>query len=169
MRIAEYNDTDPEDDGGSAQPADPLGAFLRGLLTMEPPLAPGGMRVTDTATGTTLLPGCCTGFDEWRDWNKIVEEGYPSVGFGHDPSPLAERLGDTVRLTVDAEQNDSPVIEMPVTGLRRSLTAAEQDLSDFLQSAAVWADRHVPDHAAQVTTALAHALDMPAQATPSKP
>jgi hypothetical protein len=73
MRVAEYNGIDPEDDGGPAQPTDPLGAFLDGLLTTDQPLAPGGMQVTDTTTGTTLLPGCCSGLDEWRDWFKIID------------------------------------------------------------------------------------------------
>lgn len=41
--------------------------------------------------------------------------------------PLPERLGDTVRLTVDAGQDDSLVIELSVTELRRLLAGAEKD------------------------------------------
>ncbi|MFF8503906.1 hypothetical protein ACF07L_25100 [Streptomyces anulatus] len=85
------------------------------------------MRISDTATGATLLPGCCNGLDERRDWLEVVD-GTGWTSFGHDPSPLAERDGEVVRLTVDAEHDNSPVMEGPVTDLRRLLAGAEQDL-----------------------------------------
>ncbi|MFI9367002.1 hypothetical protein ACIG5E_39120 [Kitasatospora sp. NPDC053057] len=195
--IAECNDIDPEEDGRPPRPADPLDAFLHGLLTMDGTYASGGLRVTDTTTGTTLLPGCCNGMSEWRDWLRVVD-GAGRASFGHDPSPLAERLGDIVRLTVDggydvrrwwrgdgrrgegrwrwwwrggratvSTEDDGPVIELPVTELRRLLAGAERDLTDFLQLAADWAARHLPDHATAVTSALAAALDLPAPVAPS--
>ncbi|MCT4355332.1 hypothetical protein M5362_19545 [Streptomyces sp. Je 1-79] len=103
MRIAQCNEVDPEDDGPSPQPADPLGSFLHGLLTTDTPFATGGLRVTDTATGVVLLPGCCNGLDERSDWLE-VPDGAGRAFFGHDPSPLAERVGDLARLTVNAER-----------------------------------------------------------------
>ncbi|MFF3327835.1 hypothetical protein [Streptomyces sp. NPDC002889] len=161
MRIADYNDIDPEDDDRPQRPADPLGSFLHGLLTMDDLLAPGGLRVIDTATGTTLVPGCCNGLEERWDWLEAVD-GDGSATFGHDPSPLAERLGDIVRLTVDTELDDSPAIELPVIELRRLLADAERDLIDFLQLAAAWAARHLPDHATHLNAGLARALGLPA-------
>ncbi|MGW1787345.1 hypothetical protein ACWCQQ_51225 [Streptomyces sp. NPDC002143] len=85
--------------------------------------------------------------------------------FGHDPSSVAERVGDTVRLGLDAHAKDgSPVIELPVDRVRRLVTGAEQDLRDFLSFAGTWAEQHLPAHAAAVTAALARALDLgPAQ------
>ncbi|MEU3355167.1 hypothetical protein [Streptomyces sp. NPDC037389] len=167
MRIADCNNTDAEDDDRPPRPADPLGSFLHGLLTMDDLFAAGGLRVTDTATGTTLLPGCCNGLEEWRDWLEVLDgDGWAS--FGHDPSPLAERLGDTARLTVDAEQDNSPVITLPLPELRRLLGAVERDLADFLHLATGWAAQHLPDHATLVITALARALDLPAPAVPPK-
>ncbi|MBE1532883.1 hypothetical protein H4W34_002716 [Actinomadura algeriensis] len=159
MRIAEANDVDPED-GRPPRPADALGAFLHGLLTMDPLFAPGGMRVTDTVTGTTLVPGCCSGIEDWREWFLVVD-GHPSTGYlGHDPDPLAERHGDIVRLTVDAERDDSPLIELPVTDLRRLLADAERDLIAFHALAASWAEQHIAAHAVPLTAALARALDI---------
>lgn len=120
MRIADYNGIDPEDDS-PPRPTDPLGSFLHGLLTMDDVLSPGGLRVTDTAIGITLVPGCCNGLEERHDWLEVLDSdggGY----FGHAPSPLVERLGDTVRLTVDAERDDSPVIELPVAELRQLIS-----------------------------------------------
>lgn len=72
MRIAEVNDVDPEDDR-PPRPADPLGAFLHGLLTMEQLFAPGGLRITDTETGTTLVPGCCSGIEDSREWFTVID------------------------------------------------------------------------------------------------
>ncbi|MCT9080933.1 hypothetical protein [Streptomyces fulvoviolaceus] len=165
MRIAECNNIDPEDDGRPPRPTDPLGGFLHGLLTMDDLFASGGLRIADTATGTTLLPGCCNGLDERRDWLEAID-GKGWASFGHDPSPLAERHGEVVRLTVDAEHDDSPVIELPVTDLRRLLADAERDLIDFLQLAAAWAALHLPDHATPVTSALGRALDLPTPVAP---
>ncbi|AXL93582.1 hypothetical protein C4J65_31605 [Streptomyces sp. CB09001] len=165
MSIAAHNDVVPADDR-PPRPADPLGSFLHGLLTVDDVFASGGLRVTDTATGVTLLPGCCNGLEERHDWFDVLDgDGWAS--FGHDPSPLAERHGDAVRLTVDADRDDSPVIELAVGDLRHLLTGAERDLTEFLALTAAWAVRQLPDHAAQVTAALGRALLLPAQGPPS--
>lgn len=163
MRVAQYNDIDTEHDDHPPRPSDPLGAFLHGLLTMDDLLAAGGLRVTDTASGTVLVPGCCAGLEDWRDWLSLVDgDSHDSLPFlGHDPDPLAERIGDTVRLTVDAEHDDSPVIELTVTELRHLLAGAERDLDAFLAAASRWATRHLPDtYASSVAAALARALDL---------
>ncbi|GAA0376992.1 hypothetical protein [Streptomyces blastmyceticus] len=165
MRIAVCNDVAPEPDGCPPGPADPLGSFLHGLFTMDPLFAAGGLQVMDTATGTELLPGCCNGLDERSDWLEVLD-GDGRASFGHGPAPLAERLGDSVRLTVDAEQDDSPVIEMSADELRRLLVGAESDLADFLQLAAVWAARHLSGHATPVSAALARALALPTPVVP---
>ena len=160
MRIAGCNDIDPEHNGRPPRPTDPLGSFLHGLLTFDTPFAAGGLRVTDSATGVVFLPGCCNGLEDWREWHQVLD-GSGRTGFGHDPAPCAERHGGTVRLIVDAEQSDSPVIELSVTDLRRLLAGAEHDLVSFLALAADWAVQHLPGHAAPVTAALARALDLP--------
>jgi hypothetical protein len=168
MRIAGCNDIDPEHDDRPPRPADPLGSFLHGLLTFDNLFAAGGMRVMDSSTGITFLPGCCNGLEDWRDWREVVD-GSGRASFGHDPDPFAERLADTVRLTVDAEQSDSPVIELSVTELRHLLDGAEHDLTNFLAIAADWVSQHLPDHFTPVTAALARVLALPAPAVPPKP
>jgi len=144
----------------AARPADPLGSFLHGLLTFDTLFAAGGLRVTDSATGAAFLPGCCNGLEDWREWHQVLDD-CGQAWFGHDPDPRAERHGENVRLTVDAEQNDSPVIELLATDLRRLLVGAEHDLASFLALAADWAAQNLPRHAAPVTAALARALDLP--------
>ncbi|MEU5957895.1 hypothetical protein [Streptomyces sp. NPDC047525] len=169
MRIADYNNLDSDGDH-TQQSANALGSFLHGLLAPEDGLvAPGGLRVIDTSTSVTFLPGCCDGLESWRDWHQFVDDGN-LLGFGHDPvSPVAERFGDTVRLTVNAEQRDSPVIALSVTELRHHLAGAESDLADFLALAADWTSGHLPDHRAPVTAALAHVLDLPLPAVRPEP
>ncbi|WP_319115504.1 hypothetical protein [Streptomyces caniscabiei] len=160
MRIADCNDFEPEEEHGPC-PTDPLGAFLHGLLTMPDLHAAGGFRVTDRATATVHVePGCCCGLETWRDWLEVLD-GSGFSGFGHDPSSAAERVGDTVRLTFDADAKDgSPVIELPVDDVRALVTGAQQDLRDFLGLAGDWAEQHLPTHAAAVTAALARSLDL---------
>ncbi|MER8047452.1 hypothetical protein [Streptomyces sp. NPDC094032] len=166
-RIAGCNDIDPGGDR-PPRPADALSSFLHGLLTFDELFAAGGLRVTDHSTGITFLPGCCNGLEDWRDWREVTE-GAGRTAFGHDPDPVAERIGSTVRLTVDSEQRDSPVIELPVTDLRHLLDAVERDLADFLTLAADWAFLHLPDRCAPVTAALARVLDLPTPVAPARP
>ncbi|WP_418961521.1 hypothetical protein [Streptomyces tritici] len=158
MLVASCNDLDPGDgDERPPRPDEPLASFLHGMLTFDALYAAGGLRVTDTATGAELVPGCCSGLEEWRAWYEVLDGG-GSAGFGHDPDPMAQRIGDTVRLTVDAERPDSPVLELPAAELRRLLAGAERELGAFLDVAAAWASRHLGRHAEPVTHALARAL-----------
>ncbi|MFF1560903.1 hypothetical protein [Streptomyces sp. NPDC058279] len=160
MRIAGCNNWEPEEEPGP-RPTDPLGTFLHGLLTMPDPFATGGFRVTDNATNTVFVePGCCNGLETWRDWLEVLD-GTGCASFGHDPSSVAERVGDTVRLMLDAYGTDgSPVIELSVDRVRTLVTGAQQDLQDFLSLAGTWAEQHLPAHATAVTAALARALDL---------
>ncbi|MFD5521456.1 hypothetical protein [Streptomyces sp. NPDC127066] len=160
MRIADCNDFEPEEVHGS-YPTDPLGTFLHGLLTMPDLFAAGGFRVTDNATDAVFVePGCCNGLETWRDWLEVLD-GSGCSCFGHDPFSVAERVGDIVRLTLDAHGTDgSPVIELSVDQVRRLVAGAQQDLQDFLSLAGTWAEQHLPAHAAAVTAALARALDL---------
>lgn len=159
-RIADCNDFEPEEEHGPC-PTDPLGIFLHGLLTMPDLFAAGGFRVADNATDTVFVePGCCNGLEAWRDWLEVLDNT-GCAHFGHDPSSMAERVNDVVRLTLDAHGADgSPVIELSVDQVRRLVAGAQQDLQDFLSLAGTWAEQHLPAHAAAVTTALARALDL---------
>ncbi|MFD4133175.1 hypothetical protein [Streptomyces goshikiensis] len=170
MRIAACNDVDPTDDDDlPPRPAEPLSGFLRGLLNLDSLYAAGGLRVTDNSTGITFSPGCCDGLEDWHDWYQVVD-GSGVIGYGHDPEPsLAERLGDTIRLTVDTDRNDSPVIELSVTELRHLLASAERDLTEFLAAATDWISEHLPDYSAPLTAALARVLALPAPGIPPTP
>ncbi|OEJ22794.1 hypothetical protein AR457_36655 [Streptomyces agglomeratus] len=171
MSIAQNNDIHPDPGAGDnrpPRPADALASFLHGLLTFDTLFAAGGLRVMDTRTGVTLLPGCCSGLEDWREWYTVFDGGKPA-DLGHDPDPLAELHGGTVRLVVDAEQSDSPAIELSAIELRHLLDGAERDLTDFHAVAADWLRRHLPDHAHPVSAALARLLALPTAAAPPGP
>ncbi|WP_307626946.1 hypothetical protein [Streptomyces turgidiscabies] len=157
MRIADCNDFEPEEEHGPC-PTDPLGIFLHGLLTMPDLFAAGGFRVTDNVTDTAFVEPGCYGLETWRDWLEVLD-GTGYADFGHDPSSVAERVGATVRLTLDAYgEENSPVIELPVDQVRTLVTGAQRDLQDLLSLAGTWAEQHLPAHA--VAAALARALDL---------
>ncbi|MEU9035062.1 hypothetical protein AB0D45_09130 [Streptomyces sp. NPDC048352] len=170
MRIAACNDVDPADDGDlPPRPTEPLSGFLHGLLNLDNPYAAGGLRVTDISTGIAFSPGCCDGLEDWHDWYRVLD-GSDIIGYGHDPQPsLAERHGDTIRLTIDTDRTDSPVIELSVIELRRLLAGAQHDLTEFLAAATVWTSEHLPDHSVPVTAALARVLALPAPGIPPTP
>ncbi|WP_406466180.1 hypothetical protein [Streptomyces sp. NBC_00111] len=159
-QIAACNHFEPEVEHGTC-PKGPLSAFLNGLITMWALFAAAGFRVSDNTTGTVFVePGCCNGPETWRDWLEILE----GTGFsylGHDPSSVAERVGDVVRrLTLDAYTTDgSPVIELPVDQVRMLVADGQKDLRDYLSLAGAWAQPHRPAHAAAVTAALARAWE----------
>ncbi|MQY11385.1 hypothetical protein SRB5_15010 [Streptomyces sp. RB5] len=158
--VVSYNDRS----GGEETPGgDPVGVFLREVTGAEMVVVPGGLRVTDLESRVALRPGCCCGLEGWREWYDVLDGGHP-LWLGHGPSAQAERVGDTVRLTLDTELAGSPVIELPAGRLPGLLAGAERDLTGFLRAASDWAARRVPDHAPALTAALAGALSVPAAA-----
>jgi len=162
MRVVGYNTVGPDPEEGFAPPpADPLGAFLHGTLTSEFLIVGGGLRVVDESTDVTLPPGCCCGLEDWREWWEVVDGGADRPWLGHDPQPIAERFGDTVRLTLDSGSRDSPTIELPAAELGHLLLGVERDLADFVALAARWASRHLPDHTVPIAAALSRLLDLP--------
>ncbi|MFB7241015.1 hypothetical protein CW362_10320 [Streptomyces populi] len=130
-------------------------AFLSSLLGEEGFVAPGGLRVQDTDTGTTVTPGCCCGLEDWREWLEIADGG--ETWLGHDPTPWTEQLGETVLLRPDGEI-PGPVIEIPRAELTRLLLGVQRDLADFLLLVSVWAARHAPESAEAMVEAFDRSL-----------
>ncbi|WP_431953479.1 hypothetical protein [Actinacidiphila sp. bgisy167] len=160
MTIAAYNHVRVDDEAPPTRPLDPVEYFVKALLDGRDVQAPGGLQVADPLGGVVLRPGCCNGLEEWRDWFDVLD-GPGHAGFGHDPSPLAERHGDTVLLTVDTQRDDSPVLAVDIDVLRRGIEGAERDLAGFLRAAAAWAAARLAGHAVPVVAALARGIGMP--------
>lgn len=160
MHIAACNNIELFREGHLPRPQEPLDDFLHDLLTLDELFVAGGMRITDTTSDTTLVPGCCSGLNEWRDWLHFLDgNGFPP-DLGHDPSPRVEHSGDIVLMKTDTEIEDGPTIEVRALELRELLAHAESDLGEFLRSARIWSEHHLPDHSAQLMAALGRCLDV---------
>lgn len=71
-----------------------------GLADAECLIAPGGLRLSDTATGVVVPPGCCVGLEDWREWTALGRGEAPGW-LGHDPGTEVTFLpGDRIRVRV---------------------------------------------------------------------
>ncbi|WP_369213771.1 hypothetical protein [Streptomyces flavofungini] len=125
---------------------------VRGLVSAECVMAPGGLRVRDTATGVTVPPGCCFGLENWRDWLDLLDGAEPWLG--HDPTPRVEHVGATVRLWPDEDRPDAFPIDLPLARLPVLMRSVQDQLADFLASVEEWATRYAPPLAATVVAKL---------------
>jgi hypothetical protein len=157
-RIAAYNHLDDRIawPGGD----DPLTA-LRPVVAADPEpgslVAPGGLRLTDPATGARSDPGCCSGLEDWREWYGIPAGVSPHLG--HDPDPWVEHRTDgTIRVWADEEHSSHVDVRVDdVTGL---VDGAQADLAGFLRRLRTWAEAIVPAGADALVRNLDHHLQV---------
>lgn len=115
------------------------------LLAEELLIVAGGLQLVDTATGRTVVPGCCAGLEDWRDWAQVLTEGSPWLG--HDPRPEVEAADDDLRVWQDGGQNRHHGrwaginIVVPRLLLPDLLRNAQQDLVGFLAALQAWTGR----------------------------
>ncbi|MEU5726138.1 hypothetical protein [Micromonospora sp. NPDC047738] len=115
------------------------------LLAQEFLIVAGGLQVRDTATGMAVVPGCCAGLEEWREWTQVISGGSPWLG--HDPGPEAEVVGDNLRVWQDGGPNRHRGrwaglhVDMPRSALPELLVRAQRDLAGFLTALTGWAER----------------------------
>ncbi|MFF4098872.1 hypothetical protein [Streptomyces sp. NPDC001903] len=126
---------------------------VRRLVTAESVVAPGGLRIRDTVTGVTALPGCCFGLENWRDWGALADGEYPWLG--HDPMPRVEHAGAVIRLWPDTDRQDGPPIDIPRARLPELLGSVQEELVAFLGAVGRWAGHWFPT----VSAALVEKLD----------
>ncbi|MFG1780740.1 hypothetical protein ACGFIG_30490 [Micromonospora sp. NPDC049048] len=115
------------------------------LLAEELLIATGGLRVSDARVGTSVMPGCCSGLEDWRDWAQPLTGGSPWLG--HDPGPEVEAIGDALRVWQDGGPNRhrgrwaGHYVDLPRRTLPQLLTGVQRDLVGFLDSLSGWATR----------------------------
>ncbi len=131
-----------EDLGRDAGAAEAVAAVVKA----DTLILPGGLRVTDTMPGKSVVPGCCAGLEAWRDWVELLERRQPWMG--HDPGPWVEFRAGRVRVWQDG-QPDSPRrgrrnvpvrVELPESELPGLLLGVQRALSDFLSVLYQWAE-----------------------------
>lgn len=115
------------------------------LLAEEFLIAPGGLRLVDTVTGTAVVPGCCAGLEDWRDWVQAIAGESPWLG--HDPGPEVELVGEELRVWQDGGPGRKQGrlagtnVVMHRLALPGLLMDVQRDLLGFLSALGAWATR----------------------------
>ncbi|MET8152436.1 hypothetical protein ACIBSW_18725 [Actinoplanes sp. NPDC049668] len=115
------------------------------LLTEEFLIVSGGLRLVDTVTGTAVVPGCCAGLEDWRDWAQAVAGGSPWLG--HDPGPEIEVVGDDLRVWQEGGPDRErgrwarTKVLLPRDALPGLLMDVHRELRGFLAALDAWATR----------------------------
>jgi hypothetical protein len=114
---------------------------VNALLADEFLVAPGGLQVRDSTTGTVVTPGCGAGLEDWRDWAQVVIGDFPWLG--HDPGPEIEPVSDDLRVWQDGGPNRyrgrwaGLHVDLPHRALPGLLNGVQRDL----EALAGWATR----------------------------
>lgn len=115
------------------------------LLAEDFLIVAGGLRLVDDVTGMVVVPGCCMGLEDWRDWVQVLAGGTPWLG--HDPGPDVEVIGDDLRVWQDGGPGrhhgrwaDTNVL-MPRLALSELLRDVHRDLLGFLTVLGGWTRR----------------------------
>ncbi|WP_405806617.1 hypothetical protein [Streptomyces sp. NBC_01187] len=133
--------------------------LLPRLAAEECLVAPGGLRLHDARSGTTIVPGCCCGLEEWREWARLGEREMPWMG--HDPDPDGEFGATTVSLWPDEGRRTAPAV-VPFTRLRGLLEKVRSDLTGFMWLAGEWSERQAPGTGAALRQKLDEAFHLSA-------
>ncbi|WP_433204811.1 hypothetical protein ACQP00_36630 [Dactylosporangium sp. CS-047395] len=119
------------------------------LVAEEHLIAPGGLVLDDGVTA--IVPGCCCGLEEWREWVRAVRERW-SPGLGHDPTPLLSFGERTITVWQDTgPQGVPPVyagphIELTPAHLAELLGGVHRDLVAFHGRLARWGGADLAAH-----------------------
>lgn len=116
-------------------------ALVSALLADETLVVAGGLRLRDTRTGATVVPGCCAGLADWREWGRVLAGESPWLG--HDPSPEVEFRGDTLRVWPDRaspirHRSGADAVLVPSSALPGLLIGVQRDLAGFLDRVRAW-------------------------------
>jgi hypothetical protein len=139
--IAVYNHNHLAPSGEEDEHPSPAQLIQR-ITQADSLIAPGGLRVRDTATGLTVSPSCCCGLEDWQEWNQVAAGQSPWLG--HSPTPWVEHLGHMIRVWPDGGDEAVPPagtspIEIPVSDLPDLIASARKQLQDFLDLPEPWA------------------------------
>ncbi|NUW36158.1 hypothetical protein HTZ77_32800 [Nonomuraea sp. SMC257] len=134
----------------------------RHLADAETLLAPGGLRVRDTATGARILPGCCCGLENWREWRDVPHE--KGIWLGHDPHTEVEHVAGAVRLRQGAGPPSLPSsqheVEIRLDDLPDLLTTVQRRLQGFLGLVRPWASEISPRAADRLVAVLDESFEI---------
>jgi len=121
-------------------------APLRGLLEGGGVIMAGGLVVRDAESGVVIEPGCCTGLEDWREWQNLADGG--ALWNGHSPGVAVRFEDDAVRMWQDSAPDDGPACVIPLADLTAHLEGVRRDLIGFLQLVRRWAPDGLGDELA---------------------
>ncbi|MGW6706340.1 hypothetical protein ACWGDE_15800 [Streptomyces sp. NPDC054956] len=105
-----------------------------GLADAECLIAPGGLLLSDPATGVVVPPGCCFGLESWRDWESLARGQSPDW-LGHDPgTEVAFLPGDRIRVRVIGPRTKA--LELRREEVKPLLAGVREGLLGFLDRVA---------------------------------
>ena len=91
-QLAAYNRV--REDAPDAAGVESMAVWVDAIVAEDSLILPGGIGVFESE-GRSILPGCCTGLEGWREWFAFAGGG-ESPWLGHDPWPgLVRSGGDT--------------------------------------------------------------------------
>lgn len=124
-----------------AGPQDVVAQLLAHLLTVDVLIQSGGLRLTDTVTGAVVVPGCCAGLEDWREWADVLKGTSPWLG--HDPTPEVEIGVDELRVWQDCGtyRRAAESVVVPRSLFPGLLNGVHRDLVDFLSRVQTWTER----------------------------
>ena len=114
-----------------------LNAFLA-----EEFVLPGGLQFSENAQ-VKVVPGCCSGLEDWREWLDVLNGN--TIWAGHDPSPGVEFVDDGIRVWQDEKADGVQFIDFGVDEMRGLLEKVESDLKGFVVRLGKWADYLAPE------------------------
>ncbi|MET9251677.1 hypothetical protein [Nonomuraea sp. NPDC003709] len=128
----------------------------RHLADAEALIAPGGLRIRDTATNAEILPGCCCGLENWREWRNVLHK--QGIWLGHDPDTELEYIAGAVRLRQESGSRSLPSptheVEIQLDDLPALLATVHLRLQGFLSLVGRWASETTPRAADRLVTIL---------------
>lgn len=126
----------------------------RHLVEAETLLAPGGLRFRDTTTQAEIVPGCCCGLENWREWGDVLDG--KDICLGHDPDTELVYTGETVRLRQEVYARSLPLplqeLEIRLDELPALLASVQLQLEGFLDLAHRWLCDAAPQGADRILT-----------------
>jgi hypothetical protein len=136
----------------------------RDLIADDDHVVFGGLRFIDTITGGVVLPGCCSGIEDWRTLARGAIGEEPDLG--HD-GPWVEQHANWLRLwpagnedwRSDLVREGTPVVirHQDVPDLLQSV---QRSLVGLLDRLAEWASEYCPQEAVELVEVADQAFDI---------
>lgn len=138
--------------------SDDAAETLGKLMENDGFVMPGGLRLS--AEGREVLPGCCCGLEDWREWLG-VPDGKNAIWTGHDPSPEVEYVDGGVRVWQDAKKEGVEFVGFDLGELAALLARVESDLAGFLYRLGKWSEYSAPGLGQRVAVYFAENMNIP--------